>query len=176
MKSTNWKEIAELEGIAAIVVSLIFVGLQLRQEQEIAIVGTRADVTEAMIGIASALSGNGDIWKKGLDGSPMPDAERIEFLALVEAVEDHLFTLWISWDRLGPRDPDSAVQRYAYALYSHPGLRQAWEQSRDYAREEDSAFKVPSVRSGFFASVDKYLAELDSEEPPISDEKNYVFW
>ena len=37
MKSTNWKDFAELVGIAAIVGSLIFVGLQMRQEQEIAL-------------------------------------------------------------------------------------------------------------------------------------------
>lgn len=36
MKSKNWKDIAELIGIAAIVASLIFVGVQLRQEQLIA--------------------------------------------------------------------------------------------------------------------------------------------
>jgi len=37
MKKSNWKEIAELVGIAAIVASLIFVGLQLQQTQAIAI-------------------------------------------------------------------------------------------------------------------------------------------
>jgi hypothetical protein len=37
LASTTWKEIAELLGIAAIVASLIFVGLQMKQSQEIAI-------------------------------------------------------------------------------------------------------------------------------------------
>ena len=37
MKPTNWKDIAELIGISAIVASLIFVGLQMKQAQEIAI-------------------------------------------------------------------------------------------------------------------------------------------
>ena len=37
MKSTNWKDIAELFGIAAIVASLIFVGLQMKQSHEIAL-------------------------------------------------------------------------------------------------------------------------------------------
>lgn len=36
MKSMNWKDIAELVGIAAIVASLVFVGLQMRQDQVIA--------------------------------------------------------------------------------------------------------------------------------------------
>lgn len=37
MPTRNWKDIAELIGIAAIVASLMFVGLQMQQSQEIAI-------------------------------------------------------------------------------------------------------------------------------------------
>ena len=36
MGNSNWREIAELFGIAAIVASLVFVGLQLRQDRQIA--------------------------------------------------------------------------------------------------------------------------------------------
>jgi len=46
MKTTNWKDIAEVIGIAAIVASLIFVGLQMKQSQDIAVAGqyqARAD-------------------------------------------------------------------------------------------------------------------------------------
>ena len=37
MKTTDWKHVTELVGITAIVASLIFVGLQLKQSQEIAV-------------------------------------------------------------------------------------------------------------------------------------------
>jgi len=37
MKRFNWRDLTEISGIIAIVASLIFVGLQLRQSQEIAI-------------------------------------------------------------------------------------------------------------------------------------------
>ena len=37
MKINAWKDIAEIVGITALVASLIFVGLQIRQEQAIAI-------------------------------------------------------------------------------------------------------------------------------------------
>ena len=40
MKQTNWKDIAELIGIAAIVASLVFVGLELRQTQSALIAST----------------------------------------------------------------------------------------------------------------------------------------
>ena len=36
MKTTNWKDVAESVGIAAIVASLVFVGLQMRQDHVIA--------------------------------------------------------------------------------------------------------------------------------------------
>ncbi len=48
MKITEWRPIAELVGITSIVASLIFVGLQLRQSQEVAIATqfqNRADQT-----------------------------------------------------------------------------------------------------------------------------------
>jgi hypothetical protein len=37
MKPSSWREVAELIGVAAIVASLLFVGLELRQSREIAI-------------------------------------------------------------------------------------------------------------------------------------------
>ena len=37
MKNASWKDIAEVFGFAAIVASLIFVGLELRQSQRIAV-------------------------------------------------------------------------------------------------------------------------------------------
>ena len=47
MKKADWKDTAELVGIAAIVASLVFVGLQMRQSQVIAIAGQYQDRTEA---------------------------------------------------------------------------------------------------------------------------------
>ena len=43
MKTTHWKDIAELVGITAIVASLIFVGLQMKQSQEIAVAAQYQD-------------------------------------------------------------------------------------------------------------------------------------
>ncbi len=45
MKS-DWKEIAELIGIAAIVASLVFVGLELKQSREVAIAAARDSTVE----------------------------------------------------------------------------------------------------------------------------------
>lgn len=42
MKTNDWKSIAELIGLAAIVASLLFVGLQMKQSQEIALSQTHS--------------------------------------------------------------------------------------------------------------------------------------
>jgi len=51
LKTASWKDIAELFGIAAIVASLIFVGLEMRQTREIA--------TAAAYIVESGQSGDG---------------------------------------------------------------------------------------------------------------------
>jgi hypothetical protein len=51
VKNTSWKDIAELIGIAAIVASLVFVGLQMKQSQDIALSAAyqaRADTSIAI--------------------------------------------------------------------------------------------------------------------------------
>lgn len=67
MNSTNWKYLAELIGIWAIVASLIFVGLQMRQESDIAVRESRSDFGESSIELARLLSDHGDVWIKGLN-------------------------------------------------------------------------------------------------------------
>jgi len=50
MRFSEWKEIAELVGLAAIIASLVFVGLQLKQSQDIALATqykSRAEATQA---------------------------------------------------------------------------------------------------------------------------------
>ena len=49
MPNKNWRDTAELFGIAAIVVSLIFVGLQMKQSQEIAIADQYQDRADAAL-------------------------------------------------------------------------------------------------------------------------------
>ncbi|MDX1378885.1 MAG: hypothetical protein R3307_08555 [Anaerolineales bacterium] len=49
MNKSDWKDIAELLGIAAIFGSLVFVGMELRQSQQIAIAGQYQQRAEAFV-------------------------------------------------------------------------------------------------------------------------------
>ena len=79
MKSNDWRSVAELIGIAAVVASLIFVGLQLRQEQDIAQSQLFADWDDTRIEWSRLLSENNDVWIRGLAGSDLTTNELLVF-------------------------------------------------------------------------------------------------
>lgn len=56
MKNVNWKDIAELVGISAIVASLVFVGLQLRQDRSLARAELGAGSFESLATLRLALT------------------------------------------------------------------------------------------------------------------------
>lgn len=60
MAQKNWRDIAELVGIAAIVASLVFVGLQLKQSQEIALATSFQARTATLADAFSSRAANPD--------------------------------------------------------------------------------------------------------------------
>jgi len=175
MKEKNWKDIVELIGIAAIVGSLIFVGLQVRQDQQIAIAATFSTAIEATSNLASLIETNSETWKKGLDGGELSAADEIEFLAMVAAVEAFQLNMYIRFDRLEIGDAERSYRTYAYAIYLHPGLRKAFLNKVDFLAARDESFDGAS-RSPFHQSVASYLDHLDRNPPGIPSEKVYIFW
>ena len=83
MNSTNWKDVAEIFGIAAIVASLVFVGLELRQSHQIAIaaeyqerVATVIDLYNTKIQSETALSVVGQPLYEIVRSADFPDEYR----------------------------------------------------------------------------------------------------
>lgn len=175
MKEKNWKGIVELIGIAAIVGSLIFVGLQVRQDQQIAIAATFSTAIEATSNLATLIETNSETWKKGLDGGELSAADDIEFLAMVAAVEAYQLNMYIRFDRLDIGDPERAYRNYAYAIYLHPGLRKAFLTRTDFQAARDESFDAATERF-FQPRVASYLDHLDRNPPSIPSEKPYIFW
>ena len=176
MKNTNWKDIAELSGIAAIVASLIFVGLQIQQDQEIAITDTYGSLTESTANIADLIDRNAEIWQRGLDGEDLSITEKIKFLVLVKAIQIHLSNIHIRWSRIGPISPDVAARSYAYALYIYPGLRKARADQIQVLAAGNVPLEGTFTSSGLERAADRFLKEFDVAATAIPSEKTYVFW
>ena len=176
MRSTNWRAIAELIGIVAIVASLIFVGRQIQQEQEIAIADTNTSVTSNVGDLASLVAAAPDVWRRGLDGEELSTEEEIQFLAIAKVVEMHMLNMHLRFLRLGIGDPDIFPRNYAYALYVHPGLRRAFLGVKAYREFRAAAFNQESYWNPFDDFVTSHLQQLDDTVPAIPSEKRYVFW
>ena len=70
-KLNDWMQVI---GFFALVASLIFVGLQIRQDQEIAIVEAMSHRFENAEALANLVNENSDIWTRGLDGEELSNA------------------------------------------------------------------------------------------------------
>ena len=73
MKSANWKEIAELVGISAIVASLLFVGLELKQSRDVALAEVHQNRAELGMNFSSSRRGTDvqEIMQKVLKGEQL---------------------------------------------------------------------------------------------------------
>jgi hypothetical protein len=93
MKPINWKEAAELIGIFAILASLIFVALQLRQEEELMQIEMRMAMVANSVSINESIIENADVWVRGNIGEELDPAEEVIHARLVNNVNDYMFHL-----------------------------------------------------------------------------------
>ncbi len=117
MKFENWKDGAELVGIVAIVASLVFVGIQLKQSQDIAASQIYQERTNASVAAAIAIAQNKDIISAMVKGGSN-DFESItsaEQIATVIAISGYAM-LW-----------DNAYYQYEQGYLSSDG----WERIRN---------------------------------------------
>jgi hypothetical protein len=177
MNRTDWKGIAELVGIAAIVASLVFVGLQMRQDQTIAITETRSTVTQKVGEIATIVESNPGIWMRGLDGEELSAEERVVFYSMVEVVESYFFDMFLRFRNLDIGSFEPLARHFAFAVYTYPGLKQAYLSEYESDQVRNQAYGENESRKNDFRDlVMRYLAELENGAPPVPEEKRYVFW
>jgi hypothetical protein len=157
MKPRDWKEIAELIGIAAIVASLIFVGVQLKQEQQIAL----TEIYEASVSSATeldiAISENANIWLKSNRGEALSDAESLIINRLV-AASYRRARGQANMRRIVGTFGTAAIRDFAIELYENPGVRRVWEAQID---NEVEYFKIMAPQDDFRRRYrDEVLVEL----------------
>ena len=163
MKTRDWKDAAELIGIAAIVASLIFVGLQMKQAQEIANAERRMMRNANQIEVNNAISEHSDIWVRGLSDQELNEIEAVIFKNLLLNRDAFVFSNWRAAQNLGSGiGATSRVADYAAFLYENPGARRVWE-SREEWLEKYKGILMPGVEVGadWDQLVNGYLNQLD---------------
>ena len=174
MRTSNWKDVAELIGITAIVGSLIFVGFQMRQDKLIAEAQIYADRDDTTINLAEVIGENSEVWKKGLNGEDLDASEQLTFDSLARAYYLSRVFRYERAQRLGIGDPERLANFTAFHLYMYPGLRRAFERQQAKFELMNQAFGYP-VTTGLTREIYRILPELDAAAPKLP-ERDYVLF
>ena len=163
-------------GMAAIFASLLFVGLQMRQDQRIALAESYGVLASSAAQVAELMEGKGELWRKGLDAAELSQGEQIEFEALVHAVGSTFIMDWNREMQLGTNNPEATIRDYAIAVHSHAGLQHYFESRIARISHTDATFEFPVEYGKFTAKIAAQLEYLNVNSKPVLETKSYVFW
>lgn len=169
MLSENWKGIAELLGITAIVASLVFVGLELRQSQRIAFAEQEGAQVADFLALDTLLSSNAGLIQKANSGANLTNIELAEATILAETLYRSYFFINQRAAYLEHPSVGYPVMAIALILFENPGLRHLWLEKLDADTDQFAAMRDSGngvYRGGgdahqFFLDVQSHLATLD---------------
>lgn len=159
MKRTNWKEVAELVGITAVVGSLIFVGLQVQQDRSVALAQLYADHDDTQIEWARLISENNDVWVRGLKNEELSNLDSSIFFALAGAYFNKEANRYSRAILISGIPPEGISIRFANNIHSYPGLDLAWMRQdwvRNKVQHQDTPFGL------FVEEVNVLLGEFET--------------
>jgi hypothetical protein len=160
MKSSDWKDIAELIGIAAIVASLVFVGMQMEQSQRLAWADSVLTMGATVVEEGALQAEHIDVWSKGNKGEELTASEYEIYKVLFTNRQSAEFYNWIALERLATQYEGVAYQVMARFLYQNPGARAEWSSRRRQA--ETLRVRADGVFPAFAAKVEGELKILDN--------------
>ena len=163
MKKTDWKDIAELIGIAAIVASLIFVGLQMQQTREIALSEAHLSRIEAFSERSNSRIQNADVWLRGNAGEELDSVDSAIYDELIRAHWSSVFWNTMSERELGFGN-DIGLHDFAAFLSRNKGARIWWENWQAQIEADRNFLIEGRVRSALDIPdiVRKSLQKIDS--------------
>jgi hypothetical protein len=126
MRTADWKGIAELIGIVAIVGSLIFVGLEVRQQQLMAQNEAGFNVVEDYRQFGNSVIENADIWVRGNAGEELDGIEGVIFEQLIRNYWAGAFWTAQTLEVVGEHS-SVPIHDFAGFLHRNPGGRRVWE-------------------------------------------------
>lgn len=172
----NRKDMAEAIGLVAIVASLVFVGLQLRQTQDIGLAEGYSMAISNWTEVASEITENVDIWRRGVAGQDLDENEATIFANLVTQVNHTSILGFLHSQQVAGMDQAKLfAQDFAGFLYRNPGARSIWERQEENLATFRKLLDSDYQDHPWTRTVRDYLAELDRQAPDIED-GIYVDW
>ena len=176
MSTFDRKDIAELVGLTAIVVSLIFVGVQLRQTQDIAIAEGFLSMFELRTEVSNGIRENIEIWREGTAGNELSDNDAAVFAILVNQVnEAAVQAFYHTFNIEGKVAAGLAAEDFAGFLYHNPGARKLWVQREEFLLQNRSLLNTNNTSEPWTEAVNERLSILDDRQPIVNNKPD-VDW
>jgi len=162
MESAKINDWMQVLGIFAVVASLIFVGLQMKQSQDIASAERTMIRAATSVELNNAINEYADIWERGNSGEDLDGAESVIYQNLVNTHQGFHQAAYRAAQNLGLRDLEqSNLVVYSSFLQNNPGARRVWSSVEDqYAQVKGRLFEDDSVPD-FVIEIRSSLAKLD---------------
>jgi len=158
----KFNEVAELVGIAAVVASLIFVGLQMKQASDIAHNEVSLGVFATSIEINSEMNQYADIWVRGSRGDELDETEAFIFGSLMQNLNNEAFLVRSMRARLGEDERlSNEVHILARILHENPGARKAWMEWQSAYQPYRALKRVPFESESFSDQVREALKSME---------------
>lgn len=162
MNFRKFNEVAELVGIAAIVASLVFVGLQMKQASDIAQNEVSLGVYATRVEITNEMSAHADIWIRGSRGDELGEKEAFIFGNLMQNLNSQAFWGTVMRAQLGlDQTPSAEIYNFARILHENPGARKAWMEWQSAYQPYRALRGVPLESESFSGQVREAMKSME---------------
>jgi len=173
MDSQKLHDWLQIIGIAAVVASLIFVGLQLKQSDEIALAEVFESAAARGVEQRALIAANADTWHKACLGEQLTEPEKLIAGSIFFNYIQNSFNSWARYQEtgLGGGGNRFYVDSYAANIHRYAGFKQMAISWSDWGKL-GARFDGELIKE-FGASILQRVAELEQLEPnPTAD----VMW
>ena len=169
----SFNGIANFLGVFGVIGSLVFVGLELRQDSDINQSQLLSSDQIIALEFERLVQENPIIWFKGLEGSELDENEKIIFNSMAYTQ----FRVQANFHRrrlLFEEDNNNQAlfsKPYAFFIYQNSGLRNWFDRLIEKRSQIDSAFNDRNELRYYPLVISNLLSILDETKPPISNPK-----
>ncbi len=128
MDSNRLNDRLQILGMLGIIASLVFVGLQLKQTDEIASIEGQESAVQRHYDMLSLMAGNADVWQRGCIGEELSATERAQFAKIFTVYANNNFAGWRRLELTNYRatGSKSSINSFAANIHRYPGFAAAY--------------------------------------------------
>ena len=176
MKEKPWTNVLEGIGVVAVVASLVFVGLQLRQAQEIAIAEGLLSLVSMRNELNNGVRADIDVWEKARSGDELTGSEMQVFAIRVNQINDLAYFSYMQSQEItgGEGEP---IEMYDFAIFLHnnSAAKTVWLDRENYLVKSRGLIGSGDDGSFWRDMVLEEVSKLERNGVP-SHEGHFLVW